>query len=78
MAAYGSALGLAGDMAGSTRIPAHFCGVHGFKPTTSRLTNEDFAPGLLGYGMETFLPQPGPIARTVKDLALAMELWAAT
>ena len=78
IAAGGSPLGLAGDFGGSTRLPAHFCGVHGFKPTSTRLTNADFATGLLGYGQEAFIPQPGPIARSVGDLALAMEIFAAT
>ncbi len=78
IAARGSALGLAGDYGGSTRLPASFCGLQGFKPTTGRLTNDDFAPGLLGYGQEVFLPQPGPIARTVEDLSLAMSVLAET
>ncbi len=78
IAAGGSALGLAGDFGGSTRVPAHFCGVHGFKPTSTRLTNSDFATGLLGFGQEAFIPQPGPAARSVADLCLAMELFAAT
>ncbi|MGI9610388.1 MAG: amidase [Acidimicrobiia bacterium] len=78
VAAGGSALGLAGDFGGSTRLPAHFCGVHGFKPTSGRLSNEDFASGLLGNGQEVFIPQPGPIARTMADLRLAMALFAET
>lgn len=78
IAACGSALGLAGDFGGSTRLPAHFCGVHGFKPTSGRLPNDDFATGLLGNGQEVVIPQPGPIARTVTDLQLAMALFAET
>lgn len=78
IAAGGSPLGLAGDFGGSTRLPAHFCGVHGFKPTSTRLSNADFATDLLGFGQEAFIPQPGPIARSVGDLELAMQLFAAT
>ncbi len=78
IAAGGSVIGLAGDFGGSTRIPAHFCGLHGLKPTAGRLTNDDFSHGLLGYGQEVFIPQPGPIARSVADLELVMKLFAET
>lgn len=76
IAAGGSPLGLAGDLGGSIRIPAHFCGLHGLKPTSRRLTNDDFPTGLLSGGQETIIPQPGPIARSVADLNLAMEVLA--
>ncbi|MFW2380520.1 MAG: amidase [Acidimicrobiales bacterium] len=78
VASGGSALGLAGDFGGSIRVPASFCGVHGFKPTAGRLSNDDFPGGLLTSGQETFIPQPGPIARTVEDLSLAMEVFGET
>jgi fatty acid amide hydrolase len=78
IAAGGSALGMAGDYGGSTRVPSHFCGVHGIKPTSGRLSNDDFPPDLLDAGQETVIPQPGPIARTVADLRLAMEVFSAT
>ena len=78
VAAGGSALGLGGDFGGSIRIPAHFCGVHGFKPTSRRLTNDDFATDLLTSGQEAVIPQPGPIARSVPDLELAMAVLAKT
>jgi fatty acid amide hydrolase len=78
VASGGAPLALASDLGGSIRIPAHSCGVHGFKPTTGRLTNDDFPGELLGYGQEAILPQPGPIARTVADLSLAMGVFAKT
>jgi Asp-tRNA(Asn)/Glu-tRNA(Gln) amidotransferase A subunit family amidase len=55
-----------------------FFGVYGFKPTTGRLNNDDFPRDRLGYGQETILLQPGPIARTLADLALAMAIFAKT
>ncbi len=77
IAAGGSPLGLAGDLGGSTRIPAHICGLHSLKPTSRRLSNDDFPAGLLSGGQETIIPQPGPIARTVGDIKLAMEVLTA-
>ena len=80
IAARGSALGLAADFGGSIRIPAHCCGLHGLKPTAGRLTNDDFPPDLLAVtnGQEVLVQQPGPIARTVADLDLAMRLFTET
>jgi Asp-tRNA(Asn)/Glu-tRNA(Gln) amidotransferase A subunit family amidase len=61
IAAHGSSLGLAGDFGGSTRVPAHFCGLCGLKPTSGRLTNED-TPSHFFAPQEAILPQPGPIS----------------
>jgi fatty acid amide hydrolase len=73
----GSPLGLGCDMGGSIRVPAHCCGIVGLKPTTGRFPNDD-TPLATGYfadlfGFEGFLPQPGPMARHVDDLKLAMD-----
>ena len=72
VAAAGSPFGLASDLGGSIRFPAYFCGVHGFKPTAGRFTNEDTPAGIFGLGQEAILPQPGPIARRVEDLSLML------
>lgn len=74
IAARGSPWGLAGDFGGSIRIPAHFCGLHGFKPTSGRLTNTDVPPHLFSSGQNVIIPQSGPIARTVDDLELMMKI----
>jgi fatty acid amide hydrolase len=75
IAAGGSPLGLANDLGGSIRLPAHFCGIQGFKPTNRRLTRL----GTIGCftGMEAIESQPGPMARSVDDLTLAMNVLAA-
>lgn len=75
VAAGGSALGLGTDFGGSVRLPASSCGVHTLKPTTGRLTLAGHVA--LRRGQEAILSQPGPIARGVADLSLAMSLLAA-
>lgn len=75
IAAGGAPLGLATDLGGSIRQPAHSCGIHGLKPTTARLTGMGIEINL--RGMETIGLQSGPLARTVDDLALAMRVLAA-
>ncbi len=72
IAAGGSPLGLANDIGGSIRFPAHCCGVTGIKPTTLRLTNAGTRDNL--RGMESIRPQPGPIARHVEDLYVALKV----
>ncbi|MHA2291232.1 MAG: amidase [Candidatus Hodarchaeales archaeon] len=76
IAARGSPLGFGGDFGGSIRLPSHFCGLHGLKPTSGRLTNADVPSHLFSSGQETIVPQPGPMARSVADLELMMEVLA--
>jgi fatty acid amide hydrolase len=77
VAACGSALGLGSDIGGSLRAPAHACGIAALKPTSGRLTNEDARPGGYAGGQIAIISQPGPLARNVEDLALAMRVLAA-
>lgn len=71
IAAGGSPLGLGADLGGSIRIPSHFCGICGLKPTARRLAGDDTPLGGI-LGREVVIDQPGPMARHVCDLALAM------
>ena len=76
IAAGGSSLGLGGDLGGSIRVPSHFCGISGLKPTSGRFTNLDTPAHIFGalVGMEAIVAQPGPMAPTVEDLRLAMSV----
>ncbi len=72
IAAGGSPLGLGSDMGGSIRQPAQACGLCGFKPTTGRLTLAGHYRPLAG--MKAIAVQPGPLARNVEDIELAMQV----
>jgi amidase len=58
------------DLAGSIRIPAHFCGVFGLKPTEHRVSLHGVIPGLPPPRTVRVMSCVGPLARTVDDLAL--------
>jgi amidase len=74
IAACGSPFGLGSDAAGSVRLPAHFCGIAGIKPTSGRLPRTGHVPPAGGW-IET-LWQIGPLARRVEDLCALMPMLA--
>lgn len=60
-------LALGSDTNGSIRVPAAFCGVFGLKPTFGRLSRAGTVPFVAS------LDHIGPLARSVRDLALAYD-----
>lgn len=71
-------ISLGNDLGGSIRIPSHFCGVYGMKPTEHLVS---------GFGVPPYLPKAefnsvrhlisqGPLARSIDDLKLCLKVIA--
>ncbi|MCB0117299.1 MAG: amidase, partial [Caldilineaceae bacterium] len=60
------------DTGGSVRLPAHFCGIAGIRPTTGRVPRTGHAVPF--GGLADSLTQVGPLARRVDDLQLVLEI----
>jgi len=63
-------LGLGTDTGGSIRIPAALCGVAGIKPTYGRVSRAGVT------SLSWSLDHAGPLARSVRDLAIALRCLA--
>ena len=63
-------MGLGSDTGGSIRIPSALCGISGIKPTFGLVSRYGVTP--LSHSLDT----AGPMARTVEDLALMLNVLA--
>jgi amidase len=74
IAAFCSPGGIGTDGGGSIRVPAHFCGIAGLKPTPGRIPAGGHFPSM-GYP-GGLVGVAGPMARTAEDLRLLFSVLA--
>ena len=66
--------GVGSDGGGSIRVPAHFCGICGLKPTPGRVPATGHFPS--GAGAFGWIGVVGPMARTIADVRVLFEAMA--
>ncbi|MCG8336813.1 MAG: amidase [Proteobacteria bacterium] len=76
-----SVLDIGNDVGGSIRIPAHFCGIYGHKPTYGIVPDRGMvppAPGIFAgdFSFNMDIVTNGPLARSPEDLELIMKIIA--
>lgn len=77
LAAGFGALSIGSDIAGSLRVPAHFCGVYAHKSSFGLLPSRGHnAPPAPPLAYERDLTVIGPMARSAADLSLMLDLLA--
>ena len=69
-----SVAGVGSDGGGSIRVPAHFCGICGLKPTPGRVPATGHFPS--GAGALGWIGVVGPMARTIADVRALFEVMA--
>src|SRR5436305_10559564 len=66
--------GVGSDGGGSIRVPAHFCGICGLKPTPGRIPATGYFPS--GAGAFGWIGVVGALARTIADVRALFEVMA--
>ena len=74
IASFCSPGGVGSDGGGSVRVPAHFCGIAGLKPTPGRISAAGHYPEIAHPG--GLLGVAGPMARSAEDLRLLFSVLA--
>jgi amidase len=68
-------LEIGSDIGGSIRVPSHFCGVYGHKPSLGAVSSRGHIPPAPGTPIgEPSLSVAGPLARSAGDLKIAMSI----
>lgn len=69
-------LSVGSDIGGSIRVPSHFCGIYGHKPTLDLVSLAGHLPGGAygSPGFSTLMAVGGPMARSAADLLAALKV----
>ena len=68
-----SLVGIGLDGGGSIRVPSHYCGIYGIRPTTGRVPDTGTWPATRDTGYRDLMCV-GPMARYAEDLALILPI----
>lgn len=70
-----SFLEVGSDVGGSIRVPSHFCGLYGHKPSLGAVSARGHIPPIPGVPVgEPNFSVAGPMARSAEDIMLAMRI----
>lgn len=72
LAACMSTLSIGSDLGGSVRVPAHCCGISGFRPSLGRVSTEGHSRA--GTPIIGALLAPGIMARTIRDISMTLPI----
>ncbi|WP_406731690.1 amidase family protein [Streptomyces sp. NBC_01794] len=76
VAAFLSPLDIGSDLAGSLRLPGHYCGVYSLRPTHGIVPSRGHIPRPPGWLTTSDMLSVGPLGRSAADLDLALGVLA--